>query len=155
MTDLAKQIRAFIHKAMQMRDTNVDFEDIEKVKVLLYVHFGIHALRPLKPLFFEKSTGDLVEIDQRKFASKEEIFKKYHVFDPDLTFKLAGKTAVVEIDGDVHWQNSNSVRRTNLRNETYSQAGITMLWLTRENVRTLDVKDLVPLISQQLGIKIG
>lgn len=154
MISLAKQIKSFIYRAMEARDTNVDEEDKEKVKIVLWKYFQIHALRPLTPFFFDKNTGDLTNLDQSKFKSKDEIFAKYEVFDPDLVFKLEGKTAVVEIDGDVHWQNSHAVKRTNLRNKIYSQAGITMLWLTRDNVRSLDTRELVPLISQQIGVKV-
>jgi len=152
MSDLVRRVQRYIDRAMSMRDSNVDEEDKERVKTLLWKYFQIHALRPLEPLFFDKITGSLTTLNQSKFTSKEEIFKEYEVFDPDLVFQLDGKTAVVEIDGDVHWKNTKSVKRTNLRNETYYDAGLTMLWLTRENVRGMETEDIVPLISQQLGI---
>lgn len=146
-------MQRFIDRAMAARDTNVDEEDKDRVRVLLWKYFGIHAVTPMEPLFFDKKTGQLTLLKQAKFTSKDEIFKKYEVFDPDLVFQMDGKTAVVEIDGDVHWKNTKSVRRTNLRNSVYYNTGLTMLWLTRENVRGMETKDIVPLISQQLGIK--
>jgi len=145
---------SFIHKAMKNRDSNVDVDDIDKVRRLLGTYFDIHALEPLQPLFFNKLTGTLTRLEQQQFKSKEQIARNYHIFNPDLTFTHRDNQWVAEIDGDVHWQNSKSVKRTNLRNETYETAGIKMLWFTRDEVRKSTVKDLINRMSNVLGMEI-
>jgi len=57
---------------------------------------------------------------------------------PDLIVPSSKPLIVIEIDGDVHWQNKKSIENTNKRNDHYEQAGFRFIWLTSREVDNTD-----------------
>jgi hypothetical protein len=142
---------SFIHQANKNAVDEIDLIDKARIQNILREYFGVPALMD-EVIYIEKKTGRIGSPDPKIYRSKEEIWHDYHVHLPDLLIKLLPKLSVVEIDGDVHWQNTKAVKRTNARNMHYDNAGITMLWFTRKEVREQSVKEIVLLISQRLRI---
>jgi very-short-patch-repair endonuclease len=133
---------SFIHHAIKNAKSEVDFDNKALVQTMLSQNFGIPSLQG-EVLFINRNTGNLDFVNQSKFKSKEEIFEKYFVHFPDLIIKVFKVTVVVEIDGDVHWQNNRAIKRTNERNEHYELANIKMLWLTRKEVESKNLLNIL------------
>ena len=127
--------KSFIFNAIKKSESNVDFDDRANVQRVLRLQFGIPALMD-EVIFISKSTGQVEVLNQKKFSSKEEIFKFYWVHCPDLKINIFKFPFVVEIDGEVHWQTSKGINQTNERNYHYETAGIKMLWLTNKEAQS-------------------
>ncbi len=127
---------------MKNAKSEVDFDNKALVQTMLSQDFGIPSLQG-EVLFINRDTGNLEFVNQAKFKSKEEIFEKYFVHFPDLIIKVFKVPIVVEIDGDVHWKNDKAIRRTNERNEHYDMAKIKMLWLTRKEVESKNLLNIL------------
>ena len=141
---------SFIHQAMKNTTTEIDLIDKARIQNILREYFGIPALMD-EVIYIKKKTGRIGHPNQ-SYTSKEEIWHDFIVHLPDLLIKVLPKLSVVEIDGDVHWQNKKAIRNTNARNTHYDNAGITMLWFTRKEVRELSRLEIVQLISERLRI---
>ncbi len=142
---------SFIHQANKKATEEIDLMDKSRIQNILREYFGVPALMD-EVIYIEKKTGKIGSPDPKIYRSKEEIWHDYHVHLPDLLIKLLPKLSVVEIDGDVHWQNTKAVKRTNARNMHYDEAGILMCWFTRKQVRDLSRLELAKIISEQLRI---
>lgn len=131
---------SYIHAATKRMETEGDIEQKDRIRKLLRRYFDLHALQD-ETLFFDKQTGNQVFLNQAEYGSKEEIFKKFHVHNPDLLIKT--HRIIIEIDGDWHWKGTGAVEKTNARNEHYEQAGFRMAWFTAKDVERLDDNELV------------
>jgi len=127
-----------------------DTDEKSIVRNVLASRFGINALQD-EVLFFNKVSGHIVSITQEYF-DQEEILRRFFVHYPDLFCPYVNPQLVCEIDGDVHWQNTKSVHRTNARNLHYEQAKLDFLWLTRDEVFKLDERELVKIITNRTEI---
>ena len=131
-----KKSLSFIHRANKLATTEIDLIDKARIQNILREYFGVPALMD-EVIYIEKKTGKIGSPDPKIYRSKEEVWHDYFVQLPDLQINVLPKPTVVEIDGDVHWQNKKAIKRTNERNLHYEQAEITMLWFTRKEVREL------------------
>jgi len=136
----------WIHKARKEMVNDYDTDEKDRVRKILYTDFGLHALQD-EILFFDRETGMDVFLTEST-QSKDYVFKKFFVHRPDLLIK--DHRIIVEIDGDIHWQNSKVVKATNARNEHYETAGFKLIWLTRDEVRKLNDDELSNLIKTRL-----
>lgn len=127
-----------------------DTDEKSIVRNVLARRFGLHALQD-EVLYFDKRTGHCVAITEG-YCSGEEILRKYFVHYPDLFCPQVQPQLVCEIDGDVHWQNTKAVHRTNARNIHYENAKLQFLWLTRNEVFKLNEYELVKLIKDRTEI---
>ena len=141
----------WIHKARKEMVNDYDTNEKDRVRKILRKDFGLHALQD-ETLFFDRATGDDKFLPS-KSRSKDYIFKKYFVHKPDLLVK--DHRIIVEIDGDIHWQNSKAAKATNLRNEHYEEAGFKLIWLTRDEVRKLGDIELTALVRLRLNEPAG
>ena len=144
--------KSFINKAMKEKDP-ADFDLDEKARMMRILNHYF-KLRPLvdEVLFFDKDTGKLEP--EQPVMTKEGILKYYFVCRPDLLIKnFEDHPIAVEIDGDVHWQNSKAVRRTNERNEHYETGNVKLLWFTRDEVLKDSTATLVSKISGMLKME--
>lgn len=132
----------WIYEAMKSKDPkDFDFDEKQKIHGILKQSFGLNALFD-EVLFIDRQLMSVVK-SPLFCSSKEDVYKLYHVHNPDLLIKnWKGGLLVVEIDGPVHWENSKAVKRTNERNTHYGQAKIKMLWFTRDEVRDLSEAEL-------------
>jgi len=142
---------SFIHQANKNAVNEIDFMDKARIQNILREYFGVPALMD-EVIYIEKKTGKIGSPDPKIYRSKEEVWHDYFVQLPDLQINVLLKPTVVEIDGDVHWQNKKAIRNTNARNMHYDNAGITMLWFTRKEVREQSRLEIVQLISERLRI---
>ena len=142
---------SFIHAATKKMETEGDIDQKDRVRRLLQQYFDLYALQD-ETLFFDKQTGHQAYLNQREYGSKEEIFKKFHVHNPDLIIK--SHRIVVEIDGDWHWKGNGAVKKTNERNQHYEQAGYRILWLTDKEVLRPEAWDLVITLAFKLGMQV-
>jgi len=124
-----------------------DTNEKDRVRRILLTDYGLHALQD-ELLFFDRVTGNDVYLNQER-QTKEYVFKKYFVHRPDLLVK--DHRIIIEIDGDIHWQNSKAAKATNIRNEHYEAAGFRLIWLTRDEVRKLDDLILSKLMGRRLN----
>ena len=120
-----KKSLSFIHRANKLATTEIDLIDKARIQNILREYFGVPALMD-EVIYIEKKTGKIGSPDPKIYRSKEEIWHDYFVHLPDLLIKVLPKLSVVEVDGDVHWQNTKAVKRTNARNMHYDNAKITM-----------------------------
>jgi len=136
-----KNIKAFMHHAMKSDKYQWDYP--EKHKLLAAFNFlKVQAVTPVNALFFNKVTNALEVPDFDIYMSPQEVAEDFDIFVPD--FIILGKypPEVVEIDGDVHWKNGKSVKRTNLRNELYEENRIKMYWFTKKQVFDMSLEEL-------------
>ena len=127
-----------------------DDTDEKAVVRNMLLRFGFFALQD-EVLFFNKVSGHLVSVTQEYF-SEQEILKRFYVHYPDLFCPNIKPQIVCEIDGDVHWQNSKAVKRTNARNCHYGTAGLRFLWLTTNEVLKSSESKLLEIISHKLSL---
>ncbi len=137
---------SFIHKARKEMVNDYDTDEKDRVRKILREKFGLHALQD-EHLFFDKETGE-DKILGRESLTKDYIFKRYHVHNPDLLVK--DHRIIVEIDGDIHWKNAKVVKRTNARNEHYQTAGYKLIWLTRDEVRKKSDDELADMVLERM-----
>jgi len=137
---------SFIHKARKEMVNDFDTDEKNRVRKILRKDFGLHALQD-ETLFFDRETGRDVFLPPISLT-KDYVFKKYFVHRPDLIVK--DHRIIIEIDGDVHWQNSKAAKNTNLRNEHYEAAGFKLIWLTRDEVKKLSEEQLSELMMIRL-----
>lgn len=136
----------WIHKARKDMVNDYDTNEKDRVRQILRKDFGLHALQD-ETLFFDRETGE-DKFLAPKSLTKEYVFKKYHVHRPDLIVK--DHRIIIEIDGDIHWQNSKAAKATNARNEHYEEAGFKLIWLSRDEVRKLPDWQLSELMMTRL-----
>ena len=141
----------WIHKARKEMVNDYDTDEKDRVRKILHKDFGLHAIQD-ETLFFDRETGEDKFLPPTTLT-KQYIFKKYFVHRPDLL--LRDHRIIVEIDGDIHWQNSKASKATNARNEHYEDAGFKLIWLTRDEVRKLGDNELTALIRQRLNEPAG
>lgn len=141
----------WIHKARKEMVNDYDTNEKDRVRKILRKDFGLHALQD-ETLFFDRVSGNDVFLPA-KSRSKDYIFKKYFVHNPDLIVK--DHRIIVEIDGDIHWQNAKASKATNLRNEHYEAAGFKLIWLTRDEVWKLGDIELTALMRLRLNEPAG
>jgi hypothetical protein len=139
-----------VRKKTQWISFHDDTNEKSIVRNVLSRRFGLHALQD-EVLYFDKATGHCVAITEG-YCSGEEILRKYFVHYPDLFCPQVVPQLVCEIDGDVHWQNTKAVHRTNARNIHYENAKLQFLWLTRDEVFKLDERELVKIITSRTEI---
>ncbi len=143
-----------VRKKTQWIGFHDDTDEKARVRDILYFFFGLHAIQD-EVLFFDKQSGHLVAFTEGLY-SKEQILDKYHVHYPDLLVRSSRPFTVVEIDGEVHWTNSNARKRTNRRNLHYEAAGLRFLWLTAGEVNgqntTEKINETVKIFSERLKI---
>lgn len=126
-----------------------DLDEKGRIAGILKKHFDLNMLTD-EVLFFSKSTGKMIDLPMSR--SKEELLKNYYVHNPDGYIKT--HEIVVEIDGNVHWQNTHAVKNTNKRNQHYGDAKLTMLWFTRDEVKNAEEDFLVNSIKAKLGLQV-
>lgn len=145
--------KEWIHHGMKGADVQgIDNTEKDKVQNIMREMFGISVLSG-ETIFIDKKSGQVFSV-QPKAESKNEIFKKYHVQNPDLIcYDHDGKVLIVEIDGPIHWQSRKGVRGTTRRSTNYEQAGIQVVTLLRNEVRKKNTFDLIANIGKQLGVK--
>lgn len=135
--------RQHIHEAMKSKDpSDFDLDEKGRLMKILKTYFDMPALTG-EVIYIDRNTNTLARKGPEGCHSKEEVFAKYHVHNPDLLIKTTPNPTIIEIDGPVHWQNSHAVKNTNRRNEHYEAAGIPYLWLTRDEVRKNSTTELV------------
>jgi len=138
--------KSFISRAMKSQDYQGDIEERGKVLRILNTRFLLNPLLD-ETIFISKKTGRMGQPSSR---SKEDLLDHWWPHNPDLYIKH--KKIAIEIDGSVHWQNSRAQRRTNERNEHYSMAGITLVWLTKETVLKCTDEELEIVLREKLGL---
>jgi len=141
----------WIHKARKEMVNDYDTDEKDRVRKILLEDFGLHALQD-EILFFDRETGMDVFLTESS-QSKDYVFKKFFVHRPDLLVK--DHRIIVEIDGDIHWQNAKASKATNARNEHYEAAGFKLIWLTRDEVRKLGDIELKALVRLRLNEPAG
>ena len=142
---------AWIHRDRRERYNDYDIDEKFRMVYLLKKYFGLTAVTD-EVLFFDRTTHKRVFVDQSKYESKQELVRHYYVHYPDLLIKNHKPVIAVEIDGDVHWQNTKALKQTNKRNEHYEAGGIKILWLTKNDVLVKDQSDLILNVAGKLGL---
>lgn len=127
-----------------------DTDEKSIVRNVLARRFGLHVLQD-EVIYIDKKNNHLISVTE-DYCSREDILRKCFVHYPDLFCPNVKPQLVCEIDGDVHWQNTNAVHRTNARNLHYELAKLQFLWLTRKEVFELDEHGLFELIKSRTEI---
>ena len=134
------------NEARKNQQGESDLYEKQKVAKLLRHHFGLYCI------FHDLSLA--IHKEERWYA-RVLTESQYHsglfyTHKPDLIVPDSSPLIVIEIDGDVHWQNSKSVRNTNERNEHYDFAGFRFVWLTSQEVDNTD-ELLLKILQEKLA----
>jgi len=134
------------NEARKKQEGESDLEQKQKVARIMRTHFGKYCI------FHDLSLA--IHKEERWYA-RVLTESQYHsglfyTHKPDLIVPDSSPLIVIEIDGDVHWQNTKSVRNTNERNEHYEFAGFRFIWLTSREVDNSD-----ELLAYILGEKLS
>lgn len=138
--------RQFINRSMRNWDPSDAHDSTPKARIQRILRdMGIYVIFD-ETIFVSKDDGDYTySTIQPKASSKEEIFKKYHVFKPDI-LSIKSKL-IVELDGDFHRNTKKGVRQTSNRNDVYSQMrDIHFLPLVTHELKDMSDMDIRKLI---------
>jgi len=120
--------KQWIHKAQKDWDSTDGHDGREKNRIAEILRINSIRHYPLfdQTIFINKQTHKWVMEQPKGYTSKEDLWRDWEVFKPDLLFPI--KNLIIEIDGDFHFNTKKGVRQTNKRNEYYEYAGIKLIW---------------------------
>jgi len=129
---LAKQ---WIHRAQKDWDSTDGHDNNEKNRIAVILRNNNIRHYPLfdQVIFINKQTHKWVMQQPKGYISKEDLWRDYEIFKPDLLFPK--KNLIIELDGEFHFNSEKGVKQTNKRNEYYEYAGIRLIWFTAEQVK--------------------
>lgn len=137
---------SFIHKARREQEGEADLEQKQRISTILNHHFGFACI-------FHDLTLGIHKIEKwhtRELTQEQMESGDFYLHKPDMIVTNSSPIIIVEIDGDVHWQSSRAVKRTNLRNEHYESSRLRFLWLTTQEVDNTD-ELLLKIITEKLS----
>ncbi len=146
-TILKKQ---WIHYSQKNWDSS-DAHDTEQKNRIAEILRDKHIRRyPLfdETIFIHKQDHSWVREQPKGYTSKEELWRDWEVFKPDMLFPK--NNMIIEIDGDFHFNSEKGVKQTNKRNEYYEYAGIKLIWYYTKTLNEMSDGELYLSLLDQL-----
>ena len=127
--------KQWIHKALKEWDSTDGHDMNEKNRIAQSLRDSHISHYPLfdQTIFIHKQTFKWQQEQPTGYTSKEDLWRDWEIFKPDLLFAM--KNLIIEVDGDWHFNTTKGVKQTNKRNEYYEYAGIRLIWFTAEQVK--------------------
>ena len=134
--------KAFIHRAQKEWSSDDGHDGREKNRIATILRNNAIRHYPLfdETIFISKQTHRWTKEHPKGYTSKEDLWRDYEIFKPDLLFPM--KNMIIEIDGDWHFNTTKGVKQTNKRNEWYEYAGIKLIWFTAAAVKEMSDAEL-------------
>jgi hypothetical protein len=134
--------KQWIHRAQKNWDSTDGHDGEEKNRIAVILRNNNIRHYPLfdQVIFINKQTHLWVMQQPEGYTSKEELWRDYEIFKPDLFFPL--KNLIIEIDGDFHFNTKKGVKQTNKRNEWYEYAGIKLIWYEAKALKAMSDAEL-------------
>ncbi len=127
--------KSFIHRAQKEWDSTDGHDMTEKNRIAVILRDNNIRHYPLfdQTIFINKQTHNWQMEQPSGYTSKEDLWRDWETFKPDLLFPK--KNLIIEIDGDWHFNTQKGVKQTNKRNEYYEYAKIRLIWFTAAQVK--------------------
>lgn len=142
--------KQWIHKAQKEWDSSDGHDMTEKNRICELLRDNHIRHYPLidQTIFINKQTFKWQTEQPKGYTSKEDLWRDWEVFKPDLLFST--KNLIIEVDGLWHFNTRKGVKQTNKRNEYYEYAGIRLIWFTAEVVKGMSDGALYLALLDQL-----
>lgn len=129
--------KMWIHRAQKewSSDDGHDMNEKNRICELLRDNHIRHYPLLDQTIFINKQTFKWQMEQPKGYNSKEELWRDWEVFKPDLLFPT--KNLIIEIDGLWHFNTKKGVKQTNKRNEYYEYTNIRLIWFTAEAVKEM------------------
>lgn len=129
--------KQWIHKAQKDWDSSDGHDLNEKNRICEILRDNHIRHYPLidQTIFINKQTHEWQMGQPKGYTSKEDLWRDWEVFNPDLLFPQ--KNLIIEIDGDWHFNTEKGRKQTNKRNEYYEYAGIRLVWFTAQSIKDM------------------
>jgi len=129
--------KSWIHKAQKDWDSNDGHDLLQKNRICEILRDNHIRHYPLidQTIFINKNTFSWQMEHPKGYRSKEDLWKDWEVFKPDLLFPQ--KNLIIELDGPFHFNTAKGVRQTNKRNQYYEYAGIRLIWYYTDKVKEM------------------
>jgi hypothetical protein len=142
--------KQWIHRAQKEWDSNDGHDTMEKNRIATILRNNSIRHYPLfdQTIFINKQTHSWVKEQPKGYTSKEDLWRHWEVFKPDLLFP--NKNLIIEIDGNFHFNTKKGIKQTNKRNEYYEYAGIRLIWYYADTLKEMSDAELFLSLVDQL-----
>lgn len=142
--------KQYIHSAMKEWDSNDSHDTEQKNRISWLIKKNHLHHFPLldETIFINRTDFRWTRTHPKGFSSKEDLFRQWHPFKPDMLFPL--KNLIIEIDGTFHTNTSKGIKQTKLRNQYYEYAGIRCLVLDSNIIKKLSNDEMLKLLKPYL-----